>query len=406
LEDGLAGEVSQFLRTQLGRDVRIRQLAEETRSTRARELVYRAQVIIDSVTRSSAEVLPRDSQSKQRASNTADSLLVIAGRLDRRWNLPMVLHGWVILRRCQWARTPEQETCYRAAVAAADAALRMHPGDPRALELRGTARWWSVSRRASDPSAHDTIVAAAIRDLQATVEADPSLARAWATLSHLLRTDGRLTDADYAARRALEEDEYLEEAPAILDRLYRSSRDLARFDSARVYCERGARQFPDDWHFVECQLTLMGFDGGGPPDLPRARALERELTQLDPPEASRADGRGYTPLYRTITVAKVAARAGRRDTAEALIRQVRNQAGKDPELRLDLAYDEACVRLLLGQRDSVFPLLSYFLRERPHDRGFVAQSPALRSLHGDLRFDTLVAPRRRGFTAGSPPAVR
>jgi TolB-like protein/tetratricopeptide (TPR) repeat protein len=392
LEDGLAGEVSQFLRTQLGRDIRIRELAEETRSSRARVLVYRAQGLMEQVTHPPTAGIEPDSQTRVRALNSADSLLVLAAAEDRRWTLPIVLRGWVMLRRCHLARAPEQQTCYSRVVSAAEAALQKRPGDPRALELRGTARWSSVSRRAVDPPQHDTTVAAASSDLQEAVRGDPSLARAWATLSQVLRIAGRLPDSDRAARRALTEDEYLEEAPLILERLFRSSLQLARFDSAAAYCKRGARQFPDDWHFVECRLTLMGYDGGGSPDLRKARAIYRELVQLDPPEASRADGRSYAPLYRTIAVAKVAARVGRRDTAEALIRQVRGQAREDPELRLPLAYDEACVRVLLGQRDSVFPLLSFFLRGRPHDRGLIARHAAFRSLHGDVRFDTLVAP--------------
>lgn len=406
LEDGLAREVSQFLRVQLGRDVRARELAAETRSVRARELVYQAQGLMDQVTRLAASGIEPDSQTKLHTLASADSLLSLASARDERWTLPIVLRGWATLRSCPLRPASEQPGCYDRALASAEAALRLRPGEARALELRGTVRWWSVSRRAVDPPEQEATVAASIRDLRAAVTADSSLARGWATLSQVLRISGRLTDADRAARRALAEDEYIEEAPLILERLYRSSLYLARFDSAASYCERGARQFPDDYRFVECRLNLLSYEGGGHPDLRRARALQRELTQIDPPEASRAAGRAYTPLYRTMAVAKIAARAGQRDTAEALIQQVRIQVGEDLELRLSFAQDEAHVRLLLSQRDSVFPLLSYFLRGRPHDRGFIGQSPAFRSLHGDVRFDSLVSERRRRATAEVPAARR
>jgi tetratricopeptide (TPR) repeat protein len=239
----------------------------------------------------------------------------------------------------------------------------------------------------------DTLSKSAEADLRNALEADSSLARAWATLAQVLRVqEGQLAAAEAAARRALQADAYLEEGPYVVDRLYRASLDLARYDSAAAWCREGRRRFPHDWRFLECRLTLLGYDTGAPPNLDGAWRLYRELEQLDPPQAARAANRPYSTLFRRMAVARVAARAGLGDSARALIRASRRDAGTDSTLLASLAYDEAVVRFLLGERDAVFSLLEDYLRMKPDHRNLLATDPKFESLRADPRYRRLLKP--------------
>jgi hypothetical protein len=177
----------------------------------------------------------------------------------------------------------------------------------------------------------------------------------------------------------------------IIERLYRSSVQLARYDSAAAWCARGNHRFPSNWRFVECRLTLLGYPGPEPANLDLAWRLFRELEQLDPPDAARAAGRDYTPVFRKMAVARAAARAGQVDSARALSLAARGEVRGNPMLASAQAGDEAYVRLLLGESDSTIVLLGRMLAVQPRLRRQVAENVKYRSLYTDARFRRLVA---------------
>jgi tetratricopeptide (TPR) repeat protein len=248
---------------------------------------------------------------------------------------------------------------------------------------------------AVDSAGQAARVDAAERDLRAAVAAEPGLASAWNKLSQVLRYRGRAAESDAMARRALQEDAYLAEADAILSRLYFGALYAGDYAQARALCGRGGERFPGDWRFVECRLTLMRADRSRPPDPAAAARLLAQLDRLDPPERARRAGRAYAPLFRQTVAAAVMARAGKTDSARALLARARAAAGSDAELRLSLAYDEAYVYLLLGRPDTARALLDWSFTRRPSQRAFAARDPLFRP-----------AGAGRGGPTGAPPAPR
>jgi tetratricopeptide (TPR) repeat protein len=221
---------------------------------------------------------------------------------------------------------------------------------------------------------------AAERDLRRSLDADSTHAPAWSALSTLLRFRGRFAESDLAARRALDQDAYLDDAAEILQRFYFGSMAQGDYAGAREMCGRGHTQFPVDYRFVECRLTLLREDPSLPPDPDRAWALLAELERLDPAPRARDEGRAYSPLYRRAAVAAVLARAGAKDSARAVVARARAQAAANEDLRIPFLYDEAYVRLLLGDRAGARRLLDEYLAARPSFRAYLARDVLFRDL--------------------------
>jgi TolB-like protein len=365
LERSVGDEVSGFLRRRLGREVRFRQAAAETRSAEALALVFRAEAARDEALRMSRRGHPLDQASALRLLARADSFLGEAQAADPSWARPTVLRGAVALSRAALVPDREREALHAAAGRHAARALAADPGDAAALALRGRveSRW-----------------AAAERDLRAAVEADSSMASAWSSLSQVLRVRGKLAESDLAARRALAADAYLEDALAILSRLYFSAMTEGDHAQARRWCDEGHARFPGEWRFVECRLTLARDDPSAPPDPARAWALLAELERLDPPGRAAEEGRGYSPAYRRAAVAAVLARVGHADSARAVLARARTEAAASADSRVSFLYDEAYVVLLLGDRAGARRLLDAYLAARPELRAYVTRDAAFRTL--------------------------
>jgi len=379
LEREVGDEVSGFLRRRLGREVFVRQASAETRSAEALDLVFRAEAARDEAARLARRGHPLDQAATLRLLARADTFLGQAEAADPGWARPVVLRGVVALSRALHAPGPERPALHRAAELAAGRALRLEPGSAAALTLRGRVEWRMALDTAGAPA--DTArLAAAERDLRAAVGADTSYAPAWAALSQLLRVRGRMAEADLAAQRALAADAWLEDAPAILLRLYFSAMAQGDYPQARRWCGQAHAQFPAEWRFVECTLTLAREDPATPPDPARAWALNAELARLDPPAVAAGEGRPYSPVYRLVSVAAVLARAGARDSARAVLARARAQAAGNAASRVSLLYDEAYVTLLLGDRAGARRLLDAYLAARPELRPYLARDAAFRTL--------------------------
>lgn len=379
LERGLAEEVAGFLRRRMGAEVRLRQARAETRSPEARAMVLQAQRLRSDAARIAGATHALDAGSAAGLLLRADSLLAGAQRADPRWARPLVERGWVAGERARLAEGRRRAALQDSALAYAARALAREPRNAEALELAGRTRFVAAAG-AGDTTGQGARLDRAERELRAAVAARPSLASAWSTLSVLLRVRGRLAEADLAARRALAEDAWLEDADAVLHRLFASALMLGDYREAASLCERGRRQFPADWRFVECALTLMREDPARAPDVEGAWRLVAELDRLDPPERARSTGRAYSPLYRRALVAAVLARAGAADSARALLARTRAAAERDRDAQLSLNYDEAYVRLWLGEREVARRLLDELTAARPALRSFIARDPLFRDL--------------------------
>lgn len=400
LEDELTTEVAGFLRRRLGQEVRTRRQAEGTRSAHARELLLRAQRLREEALSAIGQASPLDVGVSARMLGAADSLFLAAAAADPAWPAPEIGRGWVALQRAELAAAADRARLFALARAHAERALQLRPESAEALELRGTAAWREVHLGAADStSARDSLLlSAGRRDLEAALGIDPTLARAWGTLSQLLRLQGKLPESDVAARRALEEDEYLDDAPVIIERLYRSAYALGRWPEASSWCERGYRQYPDDWRFTECRLILLGAGSTDRGDVARGWRLVDELRQLDPDEKARAAGRPYSAFFRQMAMARVLARAGLQDSARAVVARVRTAVAPDRELRLSFAYDDAYVSLLLGEKEAAIRQLAAYADGQPHLRQYLSRDIQFRALWDDPRFRAI----SRAASTGGP----
>jgi hypothetical protein len=91
--------------------------------------------------------------------------------------------------------------------------------------------------------------------------------------------------------------------------------------------------------------------------------------------------------YRRLMVAAVAARAGMRDTARAILAEVRSPSVPD-SLRGNSDLGESYVMLLLGNRDSSLSVLERYATT-PRQRSMVRSHPWFVSLREDPRFREL-----------------
>lgn len=379
LQRSVGDEVTGFLRRRLGREVRLRQAAAETRSGEALALVFRAEAAREAAQRMARRSHPLDRASTLARLAEADSLLHAAHAADPAWARPPVLLGNVALARAALVAGPARAAQEAAAERHAARALARAPGHPGALALRGRTALRRALREGGgtpDPVHLDR----AERDLRAAVEADEAMASAWASLSQLLRLRGRTAESEEAARRALAADAYLEDADAILARLYFGAMTQGDHTDARGWCEEGHARFPADWRFVECRLTLAREDPSAPPSPAQAWALAAELARLDPPSRAREEGRSSSQGYRLASVAAVLARAGLPDSARAVLARARREAEGDPEGRISFLFDEAYVALLLGDRAGARRLLDDYLAARPALRPYLTRDAAFRGL--------------------------
>jgi DNA-binding SARP family transcriptional activator/TolB-like protein len=379
LERRVGDEVTGFLRRRLGQEVRVRQAAAETRSAEALALVFRAEAARDEAGHMAGREHPLDQASAQRRLAEADSFLALAEAADPSWPRPTALRGYVALARAALMTGAAREAQHAAAESYARRALAAAPDDAAALALTGRVAW-RQALAGGGASAGSPRMAAAEQYLRAAVQADSSLAPAWASLSQVLRVRGKLAEADLAARRALAADAYLEDGYKILSGLYFSAMTEGNFADARRWCGEGHARFPAEWRFVECQLTLAREDPSVPPVPAQAWALVAELDRLDPPARAAAEGRGYARLYRRAAVAAVLARAGEADSARAVLARARGEAEGSPDSRIFFLYDEAYVTLLLGDRAGARRLLDAYLAAHPQLRPTVTRDAAFRGL--------------------------
>ncbi len=328
-----------------------------------------------------------DMRAGEREYAQADSLLAQAARLDPGWGQPHALRALLAYQRSRWAGTADRErtaALVSEGLEHAGRALALEPGHADALEVRGTLRYWSFLLNL-DPGSGEQTLREAERDLRAAVEDDPRQAGAWSVLSHLLATKegGSAAEAKMAAQRAYEADAYLANADQIVWRLFTSAYDLQDRVEAQHWCDVGHRRFSDDPRFVECRLwnlTLPGVTAS--PD--SAWALLDGYLRLVSPQEQPVLG-----AWARMAVAAALARAGLADSARAVAGRARVDASVDPTR--DVAYAEAYVRALVGDKEEAIRLLSLYLAANPQQRLDAAENWWFAPLRDLPAFATLVS---------------
>lgn len=318
-----------------------------------------------------------------RAYERADSAFVRAQAADPRWADPIVEQGWATYEKARILerdlRSPDPEML-RHGIALAERALALAPQNARALDLRGSLRYW-LRETVNDDEAV-SLREGAERDLRASTRIDPTNAHAWRTLANVLRTTGEHAEAKQAAERALGVDRVYEERGNDLARLCHTSLENREWGEVERWCNMGRREFPQNAIILNVELLALASAGGPEPDVTKTWGLFEDFVGANPPQR-RAAVRPSALLY----VAAALARAGMADSSKAVMRLAR-AAESAPDPMND--YNEAHVWLLLGDEDQALRLLRRHLQAKPGRKEYIARAWWWEPLRRDLRFLDLV----------------
>lgn len=396
LQDRLTEQVQFWLRQRLGDEIAVRVNRAGTRSVAAWEA---AQLATEATRRAIQASTLRTDSTLAIHFFRADSLYVRAAQLDPDWIQPLVRRGNLALQSLALLspRAPEgvdslayyhmtraeRRTAWtRRAGTLADEALRRRPRDVAALTLRG-----QVTAALADPelASHDSLLAAAERDLRAALLVRPDLATASAAMADLSIQRGHFSEAAEFARRAFETDAFFE-LRRVLDVAFTASLYAEQFDDARRWCAVGLRHYAGDPRFSECELRLLGSVGQTSADVRAAWSLVNEIERRDTLQML-----GVTWGFRRLMVASILARGGQSDSARRVVQTVLEKqpeaARRSSELALCLVYT------LLGERTEAVQRLRALMRARPAPRFPLPMLPWFKTLRGDPQFDALLAPR-------------
>lgn len=241
----------------------------------------------------------------------------------------------------------------------ANRALELDSRDATALEYRGRLVYlrWLLDLTA-DRAEADRMFAAARTDLEDATEVADNPASAYSALSHLRYQIGDNSGVVLAARRAYEEDAYLQDAATILNRLFWGYYDTEQIDEAQRWCDVGARRFPADVSFVRCQLWTMIYSSANDLSIDRAWELADELES----KAGHDDHLFDRALGQTL-VGGVIAWVGEADSATAVLERARLTPDVDPNFEI-MGY-EAAVRSVTGEHEEAISLLGRYLTANP-----------------------------------------
>jgi serine/threonine-protein kinase len=358
--DSVAQSISGFLRERLGEEVRLRERKAGTASVEAWSFVQRA----ERLRKQSTDLRDHDElDDALDVLDDADSLLVLAATVDPTWTQPFVLRADVAFRRGWiWAALKgDFETGaaeLQAGLPHAENALALSARDPDALEARGALRYilWLLDA-VDDADEADRLLDDAQADFEAAVDADPSLASAWSTLSHLYMQRADNASVALAARRAYEEDAFLQNADQVLSRLFWAHYDLEQFNDASDWCEAGTRRFAEDHNFIQCQLWLMlAPSERADPDL--AWELHASLqSALDEGLRALEERKAY------LLVAGILRKAGLADSASRVLPLGRADGEIDPNEELVVL--EARVLAITDDPDGAMELLKRYVAANP-----------------------------------------
>ncbi len=385
VRDSLSGRVAEFLRERLGEEVRVRMERLGTSSVAAWSLRQRAEK-----SRKDAEAALQREQAETAfaAFHRADSMAALAEAADGSWADPTVFRGQIAYRRARLLVNDPRAALpwIQTGLGHAQRALRVAPTDATALELRGTLRYyqWTLAL-IPDPVAAQALLQSARQDLEAAVQADPSLASAYSTLSSLYYQVEDVPAAVLAARRAYEQDAYLSVAPDILYRLFVGSLDLEQFSQAQRWLDEETRRFPRDYRSARSELTLLTTPARAP-DVDRAWQLVALLDSVTP---SRF--RAHLVMEARVRAGGVIARAGLKDSAIHVWNAARAATTDAVDPAHELLAIEAYQRTLLGDRDGAIALLTRYSAANPgHFERGQDISWWWRDLKDDPRFKALI----------------
>jgi eukaryotic-like serine/threonine-protein kinase len=385
LQRQVAVEVSEFLRSQLGNQVRLRDQRKSTTNGEAWMLVQRAEK-----QRKDADSLiaaHADAQA-QLAFAQADSFLSRAERVDKGGFEAPTVRSALALAHAQSIKRDQAllASVVDSGLAFADRALATEPRDADALQHKGELLFLQYQQHLiADPGRAERVLAQAESTLTKAVSIEKNQAGAWAALSAIYARNSELQKANVAAFNAYKADAYLSSAKTILTRLFSTSYNLESFPEAMQWCDEGSRRFPREPYFVQCRL-MMYLSKYKQPDIDSAWAYSRQYAALYP-DSARVVPRKKAEVF----VAGTLVRAGLADSARRVLLRTRATPAEDP--RHDVQGYEVVVRVMLGEQDEAIRLIEDYLTVNPeHRKGFAARTVWWwRDLQGNQKFQRMIA---------------
>jgi TolB-like protein len=359
LSDSLAQEAAVLIRKRIGEAVQLSRTRAGTQNTDAWATYQRA---VNAYTRGDSLFQANDMAGFAREYAAADSFATIAASLDQKWAEPVVLRGTLDYWRSR--RSTDDPGLTNKTI---DAGLE------------------------PDPAKAKELFASAQRDLEQATQLNPSLASAYATLSHLYANhpDKTMVDVVLAATKALEKDAYLSNAEQVMRRLFDANYDLGQFSDADRWCGEGRRRFPASPRFAECELIIMTSKLKDPDPAAAWRIADTVVALTPDPVEQR-----YQRLYTRVLVAGVLARAGQLDSARSVLRSVRPDPEADPAS--DLANTAAYIWLLAGDTTEALNQIKAHLVANPGRAADFRDQPGwwFRGIADDPRYKQIVGSSR------------
>lgn len=316
----------------------------------------------------------------------ADSLAAQSERADPSYGEATVWRAWLAYGRAFALFDPrdQKELPTRAALdegyAHASRALVRHPGDTQALEARGALAVLELALLNNVVPNRDQLKERAEADLRAAALRDPGRARAMSNLSSLLSDRGDYENAAVFAAEAFKADAYQEDK-GLLVRLFNIAFETGNDADAEKWCNEDRRRNGGEVTVAYCKLQILAWSRAIKPSIPDAWAAM--ASAKDPPPIA-----DFMKADFEMMVAGVIARAGKPDSARAVLNRALARKSPDPEL-LQL---EAGVRVLLHDDDKAKLLLEQYEKKFPAKVGILENSRRFTTLH-------LTQPRPDGTTA-------
>lgn len=352
---------ARLLREWLGEEIHLRDTRRETESVTAWALYHRAERRGE---RAEEALQNHETEAAFEAFERADSLAARAFIVDSTWADAPALRGHLGYRRARilagGGDGRAAEEWIDRGLSHVERALDVEPNHARAIEVRGTLTYLRyLLGTVSDPEERRRLLAEAQENLRRAVRLDPTLASAHATLSHLYLQTHETTDMVLSARRAYEEDAYLDQAESVVTRLFSGNYTLQQFTEAGRWCQVGQRRFPGNPEFWSCEVLLMTAPDREP-DPERAWELVSRIDSI----ASGHEGQ-WERLRAEIAAGGVLARAGMADSARSVWNRVRREATTEVDPTRWLRAVEAYMRTLVDDHDEALELLKEYVAVNP-----------------------------------------
>jgi eukaryotic-like serine/threonine-protein kinase len=393
LIEQLVSTVSTMLREHVGDQIRLEGWRAGTRVEEAFDGVNRAhKSALDANFLAEAGDLPGAWLSLRRA----DSALARAAHADPRWVEPLIQRAWnarkIALMLFGTGTSPDSMVAViQRGIEYGQAARRLRPKDPRALEAHGMLLFTDWQLR--PPNRSDSALAQTQRILTDASDADTSLARALNAVSAIHFQRGNFEQARLALARSYAADAYAEDPRGVFGRLFTYNFVDNEDREARRWCAAYGDRFAPDWFAGACRLQLMAWDSTETPTADSAWRIAHNAAAAAPELI-----RDAVSAQLDVLVAGVLARMGARDSARRVLDDIASRVNANPSLAREPASStllelEAAARVRLGETETAITLLTSYLKRRPDRRTALARDRRFRDLPITGLVDAAAQPR-------------